>query len=89
MNSPEKQLALQAAFDAIQAANVFGLTEREKSFLCDHVFQTALRDTARTMAPFPKRVSTHWRSPNAAGLSCSLHVVLRAVNIKVQRVLMF
>jgi hypothetical protein len=46
MNSPQKRMALQRAFDAIQAANACGLTEQEKSFLCDHVFQTALRDTA-------------------------------------------
>jgi hypothetical protein len=46
MNSPEKQLALQCAFDAIQAANKYHLTEQEKSFLCDWVFETAPRDTA-------------------------------------------
>jgi len=42
-----KQRALQAAFDAIQVANKYGLTEKEKSFLCDWVFETAPRDTAR------------------------------------------
>ena len=41
-----KQSALQAAFDAIQTANKFGLSEEEKSFLCDWVFETATRDTA-------------------------------------------
>jgi len=41
-----KQTALQAAFDAIQAANTHGLTEEEKSFLCDWVFETAPHDTA-------------------------------------------
>jgi hypothetical protein len=59
MNSPEKQLALQRAFDAIQAANAHGLTEEEKSFLCDWIFQTAPHDTADdgTVAPehqYPK-----------------------------------
>jgi hypothetical protein len=39
-------MALQAAFDAIQAANTYGLTEQEKSFLCDWVFETAPCDTA-------------------------------------------
>jgi hypothetical protein len=52
-------LALQAAFDAIQAANSHGLTEEEKSFLCDWVFETAPRDTENdgTVAPehqYPK-----------------------------------
>jgi hypothetical protein len=41
----QKQTALQAAFDAIQFANTYGLTEQEKSFLCDWVFETAPRDT--------------------------------------------
>ena len=55
----EKQMALQAAFDAIQAANTYGLTEEEKSFLCDWIFETAPRDTADdgTVAPehqYPK-----------------------------------
>jgi hypothetical protein len=45
-NSPtQKQSALQAAFDSIAHANKFGLTEEEKSFLCDWVFETAPRDT--------------------------------------------
>jgi hypothetical protein len=55
----QKQSALQAAFDAIQAANKCGLTEEEKSFLCDWVFETAPRDTENdgTVAPehqYPK-----------------------------------
>jgi hypothetical protein len=41
----QKQVALQAAFDAIQIANTYGLTEQEKSFLCDWVFETAPCDT--------------------------------------------
>jgi hypothetical protein len=44
-NTTHKQLALQAAFDAIQVANTYELTEEEKSFLCDWVFETAPRDT--------------------------------------------
>jgi len=42
----QKQLALQRAFDAISEANKYELSEEEKSFLCDWVFHTALRDTA-------------------------------------------
>ncbi len=40
-----KQLALQRAFDAISEANKYELSEEEKSFLCDWVFETAPRDT--------------------------------------------
>jgi hypothetical protein len=40
-----KEEALQSAFDAIQFANEFHLTEKEKSYLCDWVFETATRDT--------------------------------------------
>jgi hypothetical protein len=59
IDKTRKQLALQAAFDAIQAANTYGLTEQEKSFLCDWVFETAPRDTENdgTVAPehqYPK-----------------------------------
>jgi hypothetical protein len=57
MNAKAK--AMQHAFAAISEANKWGLSEQEKSFLCDHVFQTALRDTADdgTVAPehrYPK-----------------------------------
>jgi hypothetical protein len=45
MNPSRKQTALQAAFDAIQVANTYELTEEEKSFLCDWIFETAPRDT--------------------------------------------
>ena len=45
MNSPEKQLAMQRAFDAISEANKYELSEEEKSFLCDWVFHTAPCDT--------------------------------------------
>jgi hypothetical protein len=55
----QKQMALEAAFDAIQIANTYGLTEEEKSFLCDWVFETAPRGTENdgTVAPehqYPK-----------------------------------
>jgi hypothetical protein len=52
-DTTRKQLALQAAFDAIQAANKYLLTEQEKSFLCDWVFETAPSNTADdgTVAP--------------------------------------
>jgi hypothetical protein len=45
MSVDGKAKAIEAAYLAIEAANSWNLTEKEKSYLCDHVFQTALKDT--------------------------------------------
>ena len=47
MDTQEKARAMQRAFDAISEANKWELSEEEKSFLCDCVFETAPRDTKR------------------------------------------
>ena len=48
-----KAQASQSAFDAIQFANEFHLTEKEKSHLYDWVFQTAPRDTKNDKHGWP------------------------------------
>jgi hypothetical protein len=60
-----KQTALQAAFDAIQVANKFELSEEEKSFLCDWVFETAPRGTDNDGTVAPKH---QYPKPTRGGL---------------------
>ena len=49
-----KAAAMQAAFDAIAEANQYELSELEKSYLCDHVFQTARCDASKDGTVLPE-----------------------------------
>jgi hypothetical protein len=53
-NNEEKRAAIAAAEAAIARANSFFLTEKEKSYLCDHVFQTALGNTSNDGTVLPE-----------------------------------
>jgi hypothetical protein len=54
MSALNKRAAITAAEAAITHANSFGLSELEKSYLCDHVFDTQQQNTQEDGTTLPE-----------------------------------
>jgi hypothetical protein len=53
VHKDEKRAAIAVAEAAIAHANSFGLSELEKSYLCDHIFDTQKQNTQEDGATLP------------------------------------